>query len=223
MARPANGERVAERLDAVRGRIAEMGVDPDAVEVVAVTKGFGADTVGDARAAGLDHLGENYAAELVAKAPQFPGACWHFLGALQRNKTARLAPLVSVWEAVDRPVAAEAIAQRAPGAPVLVQVNVTGEAGKSGCAPVETEPLVRASAALGLDVRGLMTVGPAGDRDGARSCFKSLAGMARSLGLCSLSMGMSDDFDIAVGEGATTIRLGRALFGPRPTSASARR
>jgi hypothetical protein len=214
---------VADRLQAVRDRIAEVGVRPESVEVVAVTKGFGADTVAMARAAGLDHLGENYAAELVPKAEQHPDACWHFLGPLQRNKTARLAPLVSVWEAVDRSAAADAIAARAPGAAVYIQVNGSGESTKAGCAPGDTDRLVGHCADVGLDVRGLMTIGPAGDREGARACFKVVAGLARILGLRSLSMGMSDDFDLAVDEGSTTIRLGRALFGPRPNSARARR
>ncbi len=216
-------EEITDRLGAVRDRIAEVGVHPDEVEVVAVTKGFGADTVAMALAAGLDHLGENYASELVSKADQHRDACWHFLGSLQRNKTARLAPLVSVWEAVDRPAAADAIAARAPGAAVYIQVNATGETAKGGCTPGHTDRLVGHSADAGLDVRGLMTIGPAGDREGARASFKLVAGLARSLGLGSLSMGMSEDFDLAVGEGSTTIRLGQALFGPRPNSARARR
>ena len=107
---------------------------------------------------------------------------------------------------------------------MYIQVNRTGETAKAGCAPGDTAaaggPQRRA---LGLDVRGLMTIGPAGDREGARACFKLVAGLARSARADSLSMGMSDDFDLAVDEGSTTIRLGRALFGPRPNSARARR
>ncbi|MDQ6782462.1 MAG: YggS family pyridoxal phosphate enzyme [Actinomycetota bacterium] len=216
-------EQILERLEGVRERIAAIGADPGAVEMVAVTKGFGVDAVRMARAAGLDHVGENYASELVDKATRCPDACWHFLGSLQRNKTARLAPLVSVWEALDRPQAADAVAARSPGAVVYIQVNITGEIRKAGCPPAEADQLVGHSARAGLDVRGLMTVGPAGDREGARACFKLLAARGRALGLRSLSMGMSDDFDIAVDEGATSIRLGRALFGPRPTSAQAQR
>ncbi len=216
-------EEITERLRVVRDRIAEVGVHPDEVEVVAVTKGFGADIVAMALTAGLEHVGENYAGDLITKANQNPDACWHFLGSLQRNKTARLAPVVSVWEAVDRPAAAEAIAARAPGAAIYVQVNGTAETTKAGCAPGDADRLVGHCADAGLDVRGLMTVGPAGDREGARACFKLVAGLSRSIGLRSLSMGMSDDFDLAVDEGSTTIRLGRALFGPRPNSARARR
>lgn len=210
---------VAERVADVRRTISEAGADPDAVTVVAVTKGFGPDAVTAARQAGLDHLGENYADELVAKAELEPGAHWHFLGALQRNKAKRLAPHVAVWEAVDRVAAAETIAARAPGAAVLIQVNVTGDPAKHGCAPADAGALVERGRALGLDVQGLMTVGPAGDRDGARACFRELARMARHLELAGLSMGMSDDYDMAVREGATTIRLGRSLFGTRPNRA----
>lgn len=214
---------VGRRLDLVHQRIEAEGGDPAAIEVVAVTKGFGAGAVRAARAAGLQHLGENYADELVAKARVDPGACWHFLGALQRNKTSRLAPFVGVWEALDRAAAAEAVAARAPGATVAVQVNMTGEPTKHGCAPAEAEDLVARCRDLGLDVSGLMTVGPTGDREGTRACFRALATLGRALGLQGLSMGMSDDFDLAVGEGATTIRLGRALFGARPTGSPARR
>lgn len=210
---------IADRVADVRRTITQAGVDPDAVTLVAVTKGFGPEAVTAARQAGIEHLGENYADELVAKAEREPGASWHFLGALQRNKTKRLAPHVAVWEAVDRVAAAEAIAARSPGAAVFVEVNVTGDPAKHGCAPPDVADVVERGRALGLDVRGLMTVGPAGDREGAGACFRELARMARQLGLTGLSMGMSDDYDVAVREGATTIRLGRSLFGARPTRA----
>lgn len=217
---------VAERLEDVRRRIGGAGGDPDAVRIVAVTKGFGPEAVGAACAAGLVDLGENYAQELLGKASYAaPAVRWHFLGSIQRNKVKRLVPLVSVWHGIDRPAAAEAVASavdttaaRPDGGPVevMVQVNVTGDPGRPGCPPGEVEQLVARVRALPLRLSGLMAVGPAQVGERSRECFRWLAGKAAELGLRELSMGMSDDFEMAVAEGATTLRLGRVLFGPRP-------
>jgi hypothetical protein len=214
---PVGSEVVASRLADVRHRVEGAGRDPASVRIVAVTKGWGADTVGAALAAGLPDVGENYAQELVAKAAATDGPVrWHFLGPVQRNKVRQLAPLVAAWHAVDRPVAADAVAAASPGVEVLVQVNVTGDSGRPGCRPEEVEALVAHCRTRPVALTGLMTVGPAGDLGRARDCFRWLARRARQLGLRELSMGMSDDFEVAVAEGATTLRLGRVLFGPRP-------
>src|SRR5262249_2143195 len=108
------------------------------------------------------------------------------------------------------------IARWQPGASVLVQVNVSGEAQKAGCHPAATEQMVRALRDFGLDVQGLMTIGPLAEPSAARPGFRLLCELSDSLGLPERSMGMSDDFEIAVEEGATIIRVGRSLFGPRP-------
>ena len=208
---------VAERVLDVRRRVERSGGDPDRIRIVAVTKGFGPEAVDAARAAGLADVGENYAQELLAKAPGSPaGTRWHFLGPVQRNKVPRLAPLVSAWHAIDRPAAAEAVAAAHPGAEVMVQVNVVGDPARPGCAPEGVADLVAGVRRLPLDLSGLMAVGPAGDTGAARAAFRWLAGQAARMGLRELSMGMSDDFEVAVTEGATTLRLGRILFGPRP-------
>lgn len=208
---------VAERLRHVRDRVRRSGGDPDRIRIVAVTKGFGPDAVGAARQAGLADVGENYAQELRAKAPHAPdGTRWHFLGPIQRNKVGRLAPLVSAWHAVDRLAAAEAVATAVAGAEVMVQVNVIDDRARPGCHPDDLEDLVAHIRELPVDLSGLMAVGPAGDPEAARRSFRWLARKAAELGLRELSMGMSDDFEVAVGEGATTLRLGRVLFGPRP-------
>lgn len=210
-------DEVAARVEDIRTRVARTGRDPEGVRIVAVTKGFSSSVVGAAVEAGLYDLGENYAQELVAKATEAPdGVRWHFLGAVQRNKVPRLAPLVRTWHAIDRSAAAASVARAAPGAEVMVEVNVAGEPGKAGCRPDEVEDLVSTCRDLPLDVSGLMTVGPAGDQEGTRRCFRWLAAKARQLELRELSMGMSDDFELAVEEGATTLRLGRVIFGPRP-------
>jgi pyridoxal phosphate enzyme (YggS family) len=210
-------EAVASRLAEVRRRVARAGGDPTSIRIVAVTKGFEVRTVEAALAAGLPDVGENYAQELVAKAGQTSApARWHFLGPVQRNKVKRLAPLVTVWHGIDRAVAADAVAAARPGVEVLVQVNLTGQAGRPGCRPEDVDDLVRYCRQRPISLSGLMAIGPEGDLDRTRSSFAWLARRARQLGLRELSMGMSDDFEVAVAEGATTLRLGRVLFGPRP-------
>ena len=209
---------VAERLAVVHERIASAGAEPDDVRVVAVTKGHGPDTVETALAAGLHDLGENYAGELVAKeeAARAVGDCrWHFLGHVQRNKVRLLAPAVDLWQAVDRVAAGREIAKRVPGAAVLVQLNVSGEAQKHGCRADDASAVVEELTALGLEVLGLMAVGPTGPPEDARPGFRRLVAIAERLGLPERSIGMSDDLEVAVSEGATMVRVGRALFGPR--------
>jgi pyridoxal phosphate enzyme (YggS family) len=212
-----DAEAVAARLADVRARLRMAGRDPGSIRIVAVTKGLGAEVVGAALAAGLPDVGENYAQELVGKSAASPSAVrWHFLGPVQRNKVRRLAPLVSAWHGIDRAAAADAVAAASPGVEVFVQVNVTGDADRPGCRPGEVEALVAHCRERPVALTGLMAVGPAGDLQRSRECFRWLAGRARQLGLHELSMGMSDDFEVAAEEGATTLRLGRVLFGPRP-------
>lgn len=214
-------DAVALRLEGVRRRIEESGGDPGAVTVVAVTKGFGPEAVAAALGAGLVDLGENYAQELLGKVPEpRPGAGgrsprWHFLGAVQRNKVGRLAPIVDCWQTVCRRVEGEQIASRATGARVLVEVDVTEGDGRNGCRPHEVAPLVSDLRGFGLDVRGLMTVAPQG-AEPARRAFQAVNRLADDLGLTERSMGMSGDLELAVCEGSTMVRVGRALFGERP-------
>jgi uncharacterized pyridoxal phosphate-containing UPF0001 family protein len=216
----ASGE-VAQRLVAVRQRIERAGGDPALVRVVGVTKGFGTDAVRAAREAGLGDLGENYAGELVAKAPAVDDAVlWHFLGALQRNKVAVLAPLVGLWQSVAREAEGARIARFAAGAPVLVQVDTTGRPGRNGCPPSGVGELVRRLVDLGLDVRGLMTVAAPGPA-AAPAAFALVGRLADELGLTERSMGMSDDLEAAVAAGSTMVRVGRALFGERPPAGAA--
>jgi pyridoxal phosphate enzyme (YggS family) len=212
---------VADHVAAVRARIEAAGGRD--VELIAVTKTFPADAIRAVTAAGCRAIGENYAQELVAKmatlaAAGCPEAGWpevHFIGHVQTNKVRMLAPVVTVWETVDRPAIVHEIAKRAPGARIFVQVNVSGEAQKHGCRPDETDGLVRRAGEAGLRVEGLMTIGVLGDPHAARAGFHTLRTLATSLGLHGCSMGMSDDLEIAVEEGATHVRVGSALFGPR--------
>ena len=194
------------------------------MRVVGVTKGFGPEAVRAAREAGLEDLGENYAAELVAKAAASPrepqpdaergGVVWHFLGAVQRNKVAQLAPLVGLWQSVAREAEGARIAHFTPGARVLVQVDTTGLPGRNGCTPARWPGWWRGLGDLGLDVRGLMTVAAPGEA-AAREAFGAVARLADQLGLEERSMGMSDDLEAAVEAGSTMVRIGRGLFGAR--------
>lgn len=215
-------EEIAGRLREVEGRIGEAagraGRDPEAVRIVAVTKTFGAPTVEAAVQAGLTAIGENRAQELLEKAVALEEAGptpaeWHFVGRIQRNKVNKLAPLVATWHSVDRLRAGETIARHAPGARVFVQVNVGREEQKGGCAPGATAALVDALRDLGLAVAGLMTVPPIDDDP--RPHFARLRELAATAAVEDLSMGMSGDYEIAVEEGATVVRLGTALFGAR--------
>ena len=216
---------VAKNLSTIRARIADAGVDPQRITIVAVTKGFSADAVRAAVDAGLCDVGENYAQELIAKASAVEGDSlrWHFLGPIQRNKVALLAPVVAVWQAVDRPAAGEAIARRAPGACVLVEVNISGESTKHGCALAEVPALVDDLRTLGLSVSGLMAIGPSGPPKLARPGFRAVVELARQLALPEVSIGMTEDLEVAVEEGATMVRIGRGLFGPRPGTSRLRR
>jgi uncharacterized pyridoxal phosphate-containing UPF0001 family protein len=127
-----------------------------------------------------------------------------------------VAPHVAVWQSVDRLAVGEEIARRAHEATVFVQVDVTDEAGKGGCPPDEVPVLVGGLGRLGLDVRGLMAVGATGPAEDARPGFRHLRRLADDLGLPEVSMGMSGDLEVAVEEGSTMVRIGTALFGPRP-------
>jgi pyridoxal phosphate enzyme (YggS family) len=217
---------VAERVAEARSRIATNAPDPSRVRLVAVSKGFGPDAVRAALAAGVADIGENYADELVGKAEALsawggdtgsdPAPRWHFLGAVQRNKVARLAPLVGCWQSVSRIEEGRAIARRQPGASILVQVDVVGGHGRNGCRPAEVAALVTALTDEQLDVGGLMTIGPQGPAEASRAAFALVRDLATRLGLAECSMGMTDDMDVALAEGSTMIRLGRALFGERP-------
>jgi uncharacterized pyridoxal phosphate-containing UPF0001 family protein len=210
-----------ERLAAIRQRIEAAALDPAAVTLMAVTKGFGPAAVRTALAAGLTVVGENYADELVAKVAAVaddpgPAPEWHFLGAIQRNKVPRLAPLVACWQAVGRIEEGRAIANRHPGARVLVQVDVAGLPGRGGVPPVEVTGLVSALRDEDLEVIGLMAVGMPGPPERTRPGFRELSRLADALSLPVRSMGMTDDLEVALSEGSTMVRLGRALFGDRP-------
>jgi len=211
---------VAANVERVHDRIAAAGGDPARIRLVAVTKGFGAGVAAAAIEAGLADLGENYAQELVAKVDELGDQArsvrWHFLGRLQTNKVRHVAATVSLWQSVDRADLVREIAKRAPGAPILVQINLSGEAQKGGCTTGEVPALVGLARDSGLDVVGFMGVAPAGPPERARPGFEALVALADAYELPERSIGMSGDLEEAVRAGATMVRIGRDLFGDRP-------
>ncbi|HWS46407.1 MAG TPA: YggS family pyridoxal phosphate-dependent enzyme [Acidimicrobiia bacterium] len=220
---------VAEHLAEVRARIADAarasGRRSGDITLVVVTKGVEPDRIRAAVDAGAHDLGENRAQELLAKAPALAGVepvpRWHFIGRLQRNKVRSVAPYVALWQSVDREELAAEIGRRAPGATVLVQVNVAGEAQKGGCPPADAPGLVEACRRHGCAVDGLMTVPPA--RSDPRAVFDEVRELVERLGLPVCSMGMSGDYELAIAHGATMVRVGSAIFGPRREPPAARR
>ncbi len=209
-------QRVAANLAEVRRRIVATGRLLESVRIVAVTKTFGVDAVRAAAAVGLQTIGENYVDELCEKrdATSDLDLRWHYLGALQTNKIARIAHCADVLCGVSRQKELVKIAAARPGAAIYVQVDFTGIVGRNGAPPEDVESLVAAGRALDLDVRGLMTVAPV-DPAAARRAFGATSALCDELGLVERSMGMSEDLELACECATTEVRLGRALFGPR--------
>ena len=208
---------VARRYADLRERIAAAGGGPE-VGVVAVTKAFGAWAIDAAAVAGIACVGENYAQECLSKLSCVtvePRPELHFIGRLQRNKVKRLAGCVDVWQSVDRARLVDEIARRAPGARVMIQVNVSGSMAQGGCEHRYVETLASRVDGCGLRLEGLMAIGPHPDAGGSRRCFRQLRRMVDTLGLSHCSMGMSADLEAAVAEGATMVRVGTGLFGAR--------
>jgi pyridoxal phosphate enzyme (YggS family) len=227
---------LGERIAAARARIAAAaergGRDPAAVLLVPVTKAFAADVARAAYDLGCRDLGENRVQEAAAKAAELPGDVrWHLIGHLQTNKVSRAAPLFSVVHSVDSERVAAALAERRPDglAPldVLVEVELTGIAGHTGTPVDQLGAVVEAVRGLPrLRLCGLMTMAPrVRSPELARPTFVRLRRLRDEVQervgapLPELSMGMSDDFEVAVEEGATIVRLGRTLFGERPPRA----
>lgn len=230
---------IPANLQAVRGRIAAAcaacGRDPREVSLLAVSKTWPAACLREAAAAGQQAFGESYVQEAVAKMDVLADLSleWHFIGPLQSNKTRLVAERFAWVHSVERLKIAERLSAQRPAqlAPlqVCVQVNVSGETSKGGCAPSEAGELANAVARLpGLRLRGLMAIPePTGDLRLLRSRFALLRGLREEvvgdgLALDVLSMGMSHDLEIAIAEGATVVRIGTAIFGERAPGAGAR-
>lgn len=223
-ARAAEG--IAGRLGVVRRRIVaaceRSGRDPGAVTLVAISKTWPASAVAEAWRAGVTDFGENRVQEGVAKAVELDAAgirpAWHLVGHLQTNKVRAALGTFAILHAVDSERVLRAVAAHADSpVRVMIEVNVTGEATKYGIAPVDVTSLVAVAGTLPhVHVEGLMTVAPlVVDPEEVRPVFARLRDLAARLGLPALSMGMTNDFEVAIEEGATHVRIGRAIFGDR--------
>jgi hypothetical protein len=225
---------IARSLAEVSGRVARAaqaaGRDPSGVQLVAVSKKNGPEAIREAYAAGQRDFGENYAQELRDKASalaDLDGLRWHFIGHLQSNKAKLIAPYAALVETVDSERLALELSRlaqsRGTKLPCLVQVNVGEEAQKSGCSPSDAEAVISAvERAPGLELAGLMTLPPFElDASETRVHFRALRELREACGgsarLKHLSMGMSHDFEEAIAEGATIVRVGTAIFGDRAT------
>ncbi|MEA2301498.1 MAG: dependent protein [Solirubrobacteraceae bacterium] len=203
----ANVGLVRERIAAAAGR---AGRRPEEVALLAAVKYVAAADLGVLAAAGVELVGENRAQDLVDKvAAAGDDFRWHFIGQLQSRKVKLVAPRVELIHSVATASAVRELARHArPGLEVLIEVNVAGEAGKAGVAPGELDALI---AACPVPVVGLMTMPPAGGD--SRGWFAALRELARARGLPELSMGTSQDYEVAVEEGATIVRIGTSLYG----------
>ena len=215
---------IAENLARVRERLAlacqRAGRHPEEVTLVVVAKGVGPEKILEAYSLGIRHFGENRVQEAQGKISGLKrlDITWRMVGHLQTNKAKLALELFHAIDSVDSLPLARALSRKAPAPlPILLEVNVSGEATKFGFLTEALPPALEEIARLpNLEVRGLMTVAPlVKDPQEVRPIFSRLRGLAHALGLQELSMGMSDDFEVAIEEGATQVRLGRAIFGLR--------
>jgi len=209
-------DNLARVRDRIAAACARAGRDPSAVTLVAVTKSATDAQVEALLELGIRDLGESRAVEGAARVAKFgPDIRWHFIGHLQTNKSNKVVDAFHVIHSIDRDALADDLEKKCTARNkrlrAFVQVNVSGEATKGGYRPEEG-----AAAAAGrwphLEILGLMTMAPAGDPESARPHFRRLRELATACGVASLSMGMSDDFEVAIEEGATHIRVGTLLF-----------
>ncbi|MBI2036118.1 YggS family pyridoxal phosphate-dependent enzyme [Candidatus Microgenomates bacterium] len=222
-----NENTLAENIRSIKARIeqaaASCGRNSSAITIVGATKTVPVETIHAAFLSGINHFGENYVQEakskkdLLAKLEVKP--TWHMIGHLQTNKVKNAVELFDAIETVNSVRLAETIAGKAikKPMPIMLQVNITGETGKFGFAPKEVVNAYKTLKALPeLSITGLMTIAPVlANQEEVRPFFRRLRQLRDSLGLHELSMGMTGDFEVAIQEGATIVRIGRALFGQR--------
>lgn len=215
--------RIAHNLNAIQNRIAEAaarsGRNPAEVTLVAVTKTVGVDEIRVLYELGVRDFGENRLESALPKIEALPkDICWHFIAPVQSRKARDVAAWFSVAEAVDRVKIAEALQKRCEELDrtldIMVEVNVTGEESKHGFAAEELSDAIMQIRSLDrLNLKGLMTMAPFDAPESIiRNCFRGLNTLADKYALPERSMGMTDDYEIAIEEGATQVRIGRALF-----------
>jgi PLP dependent protein len=220
-----SGDSLSSRLAEVHERIsnacARAHRAPESVRLLAVTKLFGPEVIREAWALGLRDFGENYVQEMERKAPavaDLAGARFHLIGHLQSNKTTKAVQLFTAIDAVDTPKLAARLNAEEKPLDVMIEVKLSGEESKSGAAPENLPQLVHSiSECPNLRLAGFMTIPPwSEDPERSRPYFAHLREIAGEFGISELSMGMSNDLETAIEEGATWVRVGTALFGRRP-------
>jgi pyridoxal phosphate enzyme (YggS family) len=218
---------IAENLQAVKGRMDRVRGVSAPVTLLAVSKGHGVERVRQAAAVGQKAFGENYVQEALAKIDAMPGLEWHLIGPLQSNKTRAAAERFDWVQTLASEKIARRLSEQRPAslAPlnVLIQVNASGEASKSGVAPAAVAALASAITGLkGIRLRGLMAIPePGAERARFREVKQLFDELKGEFGFDTLSMGMSEDMELALAEGSTLVRIGTAIFGPRTTQRSA--
>ncbi len=213
-------ERLAQVEDRIERAVGRARRRRDSVQLIAVTKTFPADVVREAFAAGLRHFGENYVQEFEAKSPllgDLPGAHFHLIGHLQSNKSRKAAELFQTIQTVDDEKLARRLEDSGRPLSIMIEVKLSAEESKHGADPQAVPALVdRIRACPHLKLAGLMTIPPWSENpEASRPYFAELRELGERLGVPGLSMGMSNDFEAAIEEGATHIRVGTALFGRR--------
>lgn len=215
-------ERLQKVQEKIKRACIRAGRDPAEVRLVLVTKNVSVQAMREAFDRGMHDFGENRVQEFLEKKPKLPSEIhWHFVGHLQKNKVKNLVGEITLLHSLDRIDLAVEVQRRAEfrGCTVeaLLQVNTTGEAAKSGFSPQEVERVLKELKKFPrIRIRGLMTIGPlAEDTEKIRQSFRTLRLLRDDFGLQELSMGMSSDFQIAIEEGATILRIGTAIFGER--------
>ena len=221
----SRADEIRQNIEAVDRRIRDAcvraGRPREEVTLVAVTKTFPASDVDHAIASGITAVGENRVQEARDKGPLVAGAVrWHLIGHLQSNKAKDAVRLFDMVQSVDSADLASRLGRAAEAAgkqlPVLLQVNVGEESQKSGASRADVASIAAAIRSIpSLELAGLMAIPPAGEAEAMRPYFRTLRAMRDDLGLAALSMGMTDDFEVAIEEGATIVRVGRAIFGSR--------
>jgi len=209
--RNLSAERVRANLERIRAEIAATGRDPREVQILAAVKYVPIEELTALAAAGVEVVGENRAQDLIAKAQAYPSFAWDFIGHLQSRKVRQILPYVRYIHSIASDSVLEQLGRHAgPETEVLVEVNVAGEAGKSGISPGELEPFLQRCP---VSVVGLMTMPPlAPSPEDSRRHFAALRELAARHGLEHLSMGTSQDYLVAVQEGATIVRIGTSLY-----------
>ena len=204
-------ERAQELAEAVKTKSGGNAI------LLPVTKGFGVGEVQAMLEVGLTKVGESYAQEILEKTKMITDnrIAWHMIGRVQRNKVRKLSETVDLWHSVDREELIAEISKHKSDSKILIQVDMNDRHEQGGCSPENVPNLIEFASDKGVKVEGLMTIGVDHDIEATKNIFSELAKLSKKMGLKEISMGMSNDFEIAIDYGATILRVGRSIFGER--------